>query len=488
MHQDQNLRCIPGPDGWPLLGNLLQLPRGNSHLELTRLAKIHGSVYKLKLASRNVLVVSDYDTIYEVLVKKGKDFAGRPFTWRRINATQGHLGISFSDPTDQWKVARKIVHSSLKMFGSGLKRIEQLALEITEEFNETFQRKNGKPVDPEPIIYSATIRMISLMTFGEKFADGSKSFMNVKIACEGLLKAFGNDLSGSVLDTFPWVRFLGNRSFKYMKSTWDNVSILWQNEVLDKLGTWDLESSTSDQSLPVAQALFAFENCTGKNTVQINDMFKKACCIQVVLAGVVSTTCSMLSLLNILVHHPDIQAKIQEEIDDVLGERIIGLDHQVNMPFTKATIFELHRYCSIVPINVAHKSLQDTTLADYVISKGTLILLNFWALHHDEQLWNDPFSFKPERFLDENGRLFPADHPNRKHLLAFSAGPRVCIGEALAQSRIFLWIVSLLQKFTLKPAGDRAEVPCDPRSYVPEFALKPQPYKMRLIARNPKQN
>ena len=105
----------------------------------------------------------------------------------------------------------------------------------------------------------------------------------------------------------------------------------------------------------------------------------------------------------------------------------------------------------IVPFAVPHKSVQACKLDKYTIPKDTEVWVNLWALHHDEKLWDEPFTFKPERFLDADGKLVPADHPNRKNTMPFSAGYRVCVGEVLAMSRMFLLVARILQNFTVLP-------------------------------------
>ena len=94
----------------------------------------------------------------------------------------------------------------------------------------------------------------------------------------------------------------------------------------------------------------------------------------------------------------------------------------------------------------------------------------------------DPEVFRPERFLDQSGYLLPADHPNRKHMLQLGAGPRVCVDEAFALKRLFIFTISLVQKFDLQQ-GDESLVQCDYDAYENGAVLHHKPYKVRLVAR-----
>ena len=98
---------------------------------------------------------------------------------------------------------------------------------------------------------------------------------------------------------------------------------------------------------------------------------------------------------------------------------------------------------------------------------------------HREQDWQDPFTFKTERFLDNNGELVLPDHPNRKLFGAFGRGSRVCIGESFAINRLFMFITCILQQFHVEAENSNHLPSCDPRDYgfgltftVPEYNIK----------------
>ena len=187
--------------------------------------------------------------------------------------------------------------------------------------------------------------------------------------------------------------------------------------------------------------------------------------------------------MNVLSHYPDVQRKLQNEIMDVIGPaRHPTLKDQDNMPYLRATILEIGRFASIFPFGLPHKSVQTCKLDKYTIPKNTEVWVNLWALHHDEKLWDEPFSFKPERFLDSDGQLVPVDHPNRKNVMPFGAGHRVCVGEVLALSRMFLITARILQNFTILPESTaEKQSSCDPRDMKMGIVLLPPPCKVRMV-------
>ena len=145
-----------------------------------------------------------------------------------------------------------------------------------------------------------------------------------------------------------------------------------------------------------------------------------------------------------------------------------------------------HLYCRfvpVVPLMIPHKSVCDTTLGGHMIPKGTPVWPNVWALHHNEDIWGDPYTFRPERFLDDQGQLVAADHPNRVCVLTFGAGPRVCVGEPFAMSRMFLILAHMMKYFQILPPNI-AQPPFDCNNLINGIALMAPAFQVCLKSRN----
>ena len=84
----------------------------------------------------------------------------------------------------------------------------------------------------------------------------------------------------------------------------------------------------------------------------------------------------------------------------------------------------------------------------FYLKIGTAVMINLWSIHHDERQFKDPMLFKPERFLDDNGDLLSAS--KIKNFLAFSIGPRKCIGQQVANAELFLFLANLLDHFEVQ--------------------------------------
>lgn len=147
--------------------------------------------------------------------------------------------------------------------------------------------------------------------------------------------------------------------------------------------------------------------------------------------------------LSLLLNNPQALAKAQREIDIQIGQsRLIEeSDLANNLPYLHGIVNETLRMYPADPLLVPHESSEECTLGGYNVQRGTMLLVNMWAIQNDPKLWEHPEQFKPERFL------IPQKEGNGFKLLPFGAGRRGCPGQVLATRIVGLALGSLIQCF-----------------------------------------
>jgi cytochrome P450 len=398
-----------------------------------------------------------------------------------VTDCRGVLRSNIDDP--KWRQSRRLLHAAIKVFGPGLSRIEHYAQQMSDEFVQTFKASNGKSVDPLETIRNATCGMISLLTFGQKLDKKSEVFQAIKTLTDNVNESFHVGKDGMQLDLWPWLRFFGNNSFRVLKTAancMDNIWGWYNKEVVP------VEDQEMDEALgkPFMKAIRDYNrSCPPEK--QLSDADMRANAAQVLFAGVLTTSTSFYNQMLTLMHHPEVKDKMVKEIEDVIGNRSVSINDKPKLPYVTAVINEGMRCVPGGLFVIPHTAVCDSDVLGVKIYKGSPITINMHSLFYDPETYPEPEKFKPERFLDENGQLLPADHPVMRRFTPFGVGPRVCAGQLFAQYRLFLWTVTMYQRFDIVP---------DPAHPLPSFKVDelafhgltatPLPYRARFIAKD----
>jgi len=160
-------------------------------------------------------------------------------------------------------------------------------------------------------------------------------------------------------------------------------------------------------------------------------------------AGSHTTAYVLQSLVLALVAFPEAQRKAHAEIDQVVGgDRLPTADDFANLPYVQAVIKETHRFRPAVPLGLPHATLADEEYRGYVVPKGSTIFCNIWGLFHDPELFADPDTFNPDRYiLTEFGTRPGVDDGDFRHTLPFGFGRRICPGINLANNSLVRTII-----------------------------------------------
>lgn len=194
-------------------------------------------------------------------------------------------------------------------------------------------------------------------------------------------------------------------------------------------------------------------------------------------AGTETTSTTLRFGLLLLMKYPEVQAKVHEELDRVIGRhQPPSMKDKMKLPYTDAVLHEIQRYITLLPSSLPHAVVQDTKFRDYVIPKGTAVFPMLSSIMLDQKEFANPEKFDPGHFLDKNGCFKKTDY-----FVPFSLGKRACVGESLARMELFLFLTTLLQKFSLKSLVEPKDL--DIKPITTGIINLPPPYKLCLVPR-----
>ncbi|XP_065147819.1 cytochrome P450 2F2-like [Paramisgurnus dabryanus] len=459
----------PGPQPFPIFGNLLHLNNVNPLNDLKRFAECYGKIYTVYWGTRPVVILNSFEVIKEALVTKAVDFAGRPQECM-FSHMSDFKGILMADYGPGWKEHRRFALMTLRNFGLGRQTMEERILGEISHIVAYLEKNAGGAVNPQTLFHNAASNVISLVLFGSRY-EYSDEFLTRYVQ---LITENSKIISGPwnvVYEAFPILR---NLPLPFKKA-FDNVKEI-------KEMTLKLINEHKKTSVPGEPRDFidCYLDELDKKENETSTFSEAELIMQIMdlhFAGTDTTSNTLLAAFLYLMNYPDVQARCQQEIDEVLeGKDQPSFEDRHNIPYTQAVIHEVQRVANTVP-SALHSTTKDTELMGYNIPKGTLVIPNFTSVLNEEGQWKFPHEFNPANFLNDEGQF---EKPEA--FMPFSAGPRVCLGEGLARMELFLIIVTLLRRFQFVWPEDAGEP-----DYTPVFGVTqtPKPYRMHIRFREP---
>lgn len=459
----------PGPPCIPVLGSFPFLPRKHIHLTMSgSWMEKYGPIVGLIVGSAPVVAVAGPHEVKEVL--RRDEFQGRQdddhIRERNFNK---RLGVIFTDGP-LWIEHRRFTIRHLKDFGFGKKSAEGVILEETEELVKEIKEK--KVVQVAGLFSVATINVLWSMIAGTRYAHDDPDFKSLLHKLDFLFRS--GSASGNLAAIFPVLKKIapGLCGHQKMMESFNELRNFFRKTIHEhKLM---LEENNPRDFMDVFLRQMEAENAGENSTFTEEGLI--ILCLDLFSAGAESVSNTLGFCLLYMVLHPRVQEGVQKELDTVIGRsRRPSLEDRARLPYVEATIAEISRISPIAPITVPHTAIKDTELGGYSIRKNTPLIVSLWAVLHDRDHWGDPEVFRPERFLDADGKFLKDEW-----MIQFGAGKRVCLGEILARSILFLIFSTLMQEFKFNiPEGD----PHPSTEALPGFTTAPAPFRVKVTER-----
>ncbi|MBW4456436.1 MAG: cytochrome P450 [Nostoc indistinguendum CM1-VF10] len=467
----QTKKIPPGPRGLPLVGSLPLLGK-QLHITLNQLSKQYGSVFQLRAGRRTVVALNGLEAIKEALVKQQEAFNSRAdFDLFQKPAEGGLLETKNGEP---WRKHREIASQVMHTFVvSKSALIQNHVMEEAADLANIFLNYGCQPFDPDLYMPLATLGIMHRVMFGSKCNPENPEFA----ATAHILKRFPHATLNRVKLEFMPKIVLPFFVLSHLKSFSDFYKVIATvHKYVAKNVEQHRDSFDSENIRDMADALLKATNeLTNSDRDDLglseNDIVRGTL-VQFTGAGTEPACLQLTWALLYMIAYPDIQSKIQQELDEVVGrEQQPCLAHRAHLPFTEACVNEIYRHSSAGPIPLTYTTITDTILGGYFIAKNTPLFINYYSLTRDERYWEEPEKFNPYRFLDENGKL-------KKDLLdkfyPFGIGARRCLGEYLGRLEIFIFFTNLLHKCKFEKVS-KERLTFEPKSGI---FIRPQKYKV----------
>ncbi|THU86673.1 cytochrome P450 [Dendrothele bispora CBS 962.96] len=453
-------RYPPGPKPLPLVGNLLQLPLFKPWLRFTDWKHCYGDVVHVHAFGYHIVIVNSISAADDIFNKQSRVFSDRP-RLSVIDFIGADFAIPFMPYGDIWRKHRSMLQqkfraSELPIFRAmEMDKVHQMVLRFMkrpDEFSTHVRNYAGGIMMSIAYGYQITEAEDSILTKAEAVAH---------LFTDSLLK-------GTIMDAFPAIY----RLFEWLPGTGHKAHGIKAHGMIAEALDLPFKFVQDEMSKGIAKPSFTSEQLEQIADSEANEAIKTHRFIKDVAGniylGEFVMNAYLLSFIQLMVLHPDIQRKAQAEIDATIGtNRLPEFNDRPSLPYVEALYREIFRYRPVTPLGIPHAAIEESFYNNFFIPKGTVVISNIWAMSRDSEIYNDPDKFMPERFLTEDGNLNNDDLP-----LSYGFGRRICVGRLLAEDVCWLAIVSTLATCDITTKEDEHGEPVKVEDSLPDSLVR----------------
>jgi len=465
---------IPGPWFLPLAGSapfiMIHEPAMLSYpyRAMYKLSKQYGNVMKVGLGLQQWIILSGFKEIQQFSMSEDSVSHLPSKTFDEIYSFDRPLGIIFPDG-DLWREQRKFGVKTLRQLGVGKSSLEDKMVDETKnmiQYLKSIISTKGNLVEMDDFFDLPCLNIIWGLVNSTRF-DYEDEKLKRQIQ---MIDKFTMESAIGPLVAMRPLRFIPPFSFIYnnVKNSMDLFKGYMRNLVSQDSESYD----ENEMRGYIDYFLHERYKESSKNyedeqlIVTLIDFFTGG-------SGTMSKTLAFGILFSTL--HPQITKQVQDEISNA-GLDFVTLEDKHLLPYTEATVFEISRLASVLPIAPPRQTTGDIIVGEHLIPKGSLVQMNLYAMHRNSEHWTEPHKFRPERFLDSEGK-FKQD----EWVQPFGYGKRKCLGENVARNNTFLMYANMIRSFEFSVSSCHPLPSTDP---VGGLTIGPQKFSVLVEPRN----
>ncbi|KAG1896365.1 cytochrome P450 [Suillus fuscotomentosus] len=430
----RRLPLPPGPPGRWLLGNTMP----KSHVPF-QFARWTGTLWA---CHRIFVVIGSHQAATDIMEKEGANLADRPRSIAVQETLSDGLGVLLQGSGERLRRLRRVLHAGLQP-------------KVAESY-EPIQTRHAKNLvldvlnDPKnhqghAMRYSASVVMS--FTYGKttptSYADPEVVAVNKALA------RFGQAIrpGAYLVDTYPILRFVPG--YLSQLKAWQKENLALYDRQLDTVRRQMREGNTRPSF-----ARFMLEH---QKEYQLEDKDLAYIAGAMFTAGSDTTASAITIMMMAAATHTDAQARVQEELDNVVGRmRLPTFGDQEMLPQVTAFMLESLRWRPVSLGGFAHRATKDIIWKNYLVPAGATVIGNHWAIANDPEVFSEPHRFNPQRWIDDAGRV-----RSDLRFFTFGFGRRVCPGQHVANRSVFV-NTALISKIDTLAFSDTANIRAAP--------------------------
>lgn len=399
---------------------------------LTDIGRIYGDIAYMRMGPLRVYVLNQPSWIHELLVTKHKCFRRPALLVRPLAKLDGN-GLVLSEG-DFWLRQRRLVQPAFST-----RQIAGYA-EVTVEYTRRMlaRWRGGTVLDVADEMTRLTLEIIAQTLFGVELSGRAAHLGEaVRVISEAYVRE-----AGYPVHLPDWLPLPQKRRKRWAIRTLDEM--IW-SIIRERRATRE------DHGDLLSMLLLAVdEEGDGRG---MTDRQARDEAMTLFNAGHDSTAAALAWIWYLVAAHPAVEARLVEEVDDVLAGRAPKLFHVPRLPYTQMVVKEAMRLYPPTWAMFPREATASVEIGPYTIPKRSWVYVFPWLTHRDPRFFEHPEVFDPERFAPGRSDKIP-----QHAYFPFGSGPRVCIGNTFATTEIILIISCVLQQFRLKLAADQPDV------------------------------